>query len=111
MAKYSPKHSDWYCGSRWKRRRTLQLRIEPLCRMCRDAGRAEPARVADHVTPHGGDWNKFVLGELQSLCFDCHDRRKRLVELRGFDSAVGEDGWPLDPAHPTNVRARKSSQM
>src|SRR6266404_1730756 len=31
-----------------------QLRIEPLCRLCLEAGRVTPATVADHVTPHRG---------------------------------------------------------
>jgi 5-methylcytosine-specific restriction endonuclease McrA len=100
------KYHKWYTSARWQKRRTLQLKHEPLCRKCADAGTLSAARVADHVGPHNGDYNSFMTGELQSLCFNCHDRRKRIQELRGYDIKFDADGWPLDPAHPTNVRTR-----
>ena len=47
-------------GSRhWRRRAALQLKLEPLCRMCLEQGRATPATVADHVDRHHGDANRF----------------------------------------------------
>jgi 5-methylcytosine-specific restriction endonuclease McrA len=106
MASAKGKYHDWYHSARWWKRRALQLKLEPLCRKCTYAGKVSVARVADHVVPHRGDRNSFLTGELQSLCFDCHNRRKRMQELRGFDVKFGPDGWPLDPAHPSNVRAR-----
>jgi hypothetical protein len=77
-----------------------------------DAGRAAvkettPARVADHVESQRGDFNKFTLGELQSLCKPCHDGRKARIERIGFQPDVDVQGWPIDPAHPTNVRLRE----
>jgi 5-methylcytosine-specific restriction endonuclease McrA len=105
MGRLSQWH-DWYKTSGWAKRRAYQLRIAPLCKMCLDKGELVPARVADHVEPHRGNYNLFVLGALQSLCFDCHDRKKRGAELRGYGSEMDEHGWPTDPAHPTNVRAR-----
>jgi hypothetical protein len=48
----------------WARRRAHQLRIEPLCRLCLEAGRVTPATVADHIVPHRGDFTAFRLGEL-----------------------------------------------
>jgi len=68
--------------------------------LCVQRGIVEPATVADHVEPHGGDANKFWLGELQSLCKRCHDADKKFVENRGYARDVGPDGWPLDPRHP-----------
>jgi 5-methylcytosine-specific restriction protein A len=56
--------------------------------------------VCDHVAPHKGDWNAFWLSPLQSLCKHCHDSRKRTVEIRGYATDIGEDGWPTDPKHP-----------
>jgi hypothetical protein len=53
-----------------------------------------------HVEPHKGDYNKFVLGKLQSLCATCHSSTKAIVEKRGYDTAIGADGMPLDPRHP-----------
>jgi 5-methylcytosine-specific restriction enzyme A len=92
----------FYGTAYWQRRRSLQLGAEPLCRFCADGGIVRPATVVDHVEPHKGDWNLFVLGELQSLCDDCHNSRKKIIEARGYDIAVDEDGWPTDPRHPAN---------
>jgi 5-methylcytosine-specific restriction enzyme A len=36
----------------------------------------------------------------QSLCDFHHNSTKKIVEARGFDPAIGEDGMPLDPRHP-----------
>jgi hypothetical protein len=92
-----------YNSARWKRRRALQLRTHPLCRFCLEGrGLVVPATIADHVEPHGGDPNKFFLGELQSLCKPCHDSRKRFMELNGYAPDVGLNGWPIDPLHPAN---------
>jgi hypothetical protein len=41
-----------------------------------------------------------VEGALQSLCAHCHSSRKQSIERRGYDTAVGIDGWPIDPRHP-----------
>ena len=84
----------------WRRRARLQLIHYPLCAMCLQRGVTTPATVADHVTPHHGDPNSFILGELQSLCTPCHSGRKQSIEKRGYDTAAGVDGWPLDPNHP-----------
>jgi hypothetical protein len=68
--------------------------------MCLSEGRIVAARIADHVEPHQGDPVKFWSGKLQSLCAHCHESRKKFAEHRGFDKAIGVDGWPLDPRHP-----------
>ena len=51
---------------------------------------------------HRGDWDAFVLGELQSLCEPCHNRGKRLLDERGYTNDIDEDGWPTDPRYPAN---------
>src|SRR6516165_8592458 len=99
MSAKSKWHS-WYKRANWQRRRAHQLQIEPLCRLCVKEGRLTPATVADHVEPHGGDFNKFRLGALQSLCAHCHSSTKAIVEKRGYDSEIGADDMPLDPRHP-----------
>jgi hypothetical protein len=53
---------DWYSLQRWRKRAKHQLRLEPLCRICLEHGLVSPATIADHIEPHGGDWNKFLLG-------------------------------------------------
>lgn len=91
----------WYKKPLWKRKRRRQLAAEPTCRMHRlELGQIVPATVADHVEPHRGDFDLFWNGELQSLCADCHDRRKQADERAGFSALVDEDGWPVDPRHP-----------
>ena len=52
---HRPEVHRWYCTAGWQRRRRHQLHIEPLCRLCLEAGRVTPATVADHVEPHRGD--------------------------------------------------------
>jgi 5-methylcytosine-specific restriction enzyme A len=99
--------SPWkkfYDTAFWQRRRSLQLKEHPLCKFCLERGVVTPATVADHVERHNGDWNKFCLGALQSLCFPCHNSSKRYVELRGYRIDVDKDGWPNDPRHPANKR-------
>ena len=85
---------------RWRRLARHQLRAQPLCEMCLREGRVTAATCADHVEPHHNDPNKFWLGRLQSLCDHCYNSRKKDVERRGYDRAVGVDGLPLDPGHP-----------
>jgi hypothetical protein len=70
-----------------------------------------PACIADHIHPHDGSYNAFLLGELQSLCKPCHDKHKRRVDMHGFSDAVDVDGWPIDPNHPSNVRDRTGNSM
>lgn len=77
--------------------------IEPLCRICLDAGRVTPATVADHIEPHRGDCNAFRLGELGSLCADCHDA---LDGKNAPRAPVRADGTPSDPRHPWNALPR-----
>lgn len=91
---------SWYDSARWQRLRAFQLMIHPLCAICASRGEVKPATVVDHVTPHRGNWTAFVTGELQSLCKPCHDGEKKIVELRGYSTKIGVDGWPVDPAHP-----------
>jgi 5-methylcytosine-specific restriction enzyme A len=107
----NPAHNPWYSTSKWQRRRRDQLRREPLCAMCLANGLPVPANVADHKRAHKGDANSFWFGELQSLCSLCHSGVKQREEYgqhppgnaRPYRLDVGEDGWPLDPAHPANV--------
>ena len=81
-----------------------QLRKEPLCAMCLVEGRVVAARIADHVEPHHNDPIKFWNCKLQSLCAHCHESRKKFQEQRGFDKAIGPDGWPIDPRHPVYAK-------
>jgi 5-methylcytosine-specific restriction enzyme A len=94
--------AHFYKKRSWERRRRFQLREHPWCAFCEQRGVATVATVADHVEPHKGDWNLFRFGALQSLCAPCHSSGKQFLELRGYRTDVGDDGWPTDPRHPAN---------
>jgi hypothetical protein len=94
--------NKWYGSARWTRRRKLQMTLHPLCELCAQRGEVVPAEVADHVTPHKGDEQAFFGGPLQSVCSACHDTIKRQQEHRGYHTAIGIDGNPIDPHHPWN---------
>lgn len=91
---------DWYQLQRWRNKRAAHLRESPLCVMCQAKGKIVPATIADHVIPHHGDWNAFWLGELQSLCGDCHQSDKRSIEHgrepKPEKLTFGVDGWPIE---------------
>jgi 5-methylcytosine-specific restriction enzyme A len=93
---------EWYSFQQWRNRRAHQLQFEPLCVLCEAEGRSTPATVADHVEPHKGDYNQFVLGPLRSLCAPCHDGLQPSFRHKPYSSAIGPDGLPIDPAHPFN---------
>jgi 5-methylcytosine-specific restriction enzyme A len=93
-------HDGWYDRPDWRRRRAYQLAIEPVCRSCAARGTVTAADTVDHVVPHEGNRNAFVLGELQSLCKPCHNAKRWGTERRGYMKGHNADGWPTDPAHP-----------
>lgn len=64
----------------WRALAAEQLRIEPLCRMCRAEGRVTPATICDHVIPHRGDVDAFWTNERQSLCTTHHSGQKQAEE-------------------------------
>ncbi len=68
--------------------------------MCAAEGKIIAAECVDHIVPHRGDVNRFWNGELQSLCKWHHDAIKQEAERKGFNTAIGVYGWPLDQNHP-----------
>jgi 5-methylcytosine-specific restriction protein A len=78
------RHERGY-GSAWVQLRARVLAREPLCRICRAAGRAVIAATVDHIVPKhlGGTDDE---SNLQPLCWPCHraktareGRRARVV--------------------------------
>jgi 5-methylcytosine-specific restriction protein A len=104
MAKHRDAAHPWYGLGRWKKRRKAQLAAHPLCAFCLQKCLAVPATTADHIVPHNGDRAKFEYGTLQSLCTPCHDSIKHTIEVRGYSTAIGRDGWPTDPRHPAYAK-------
>jgi 5-methylcytosine-specific restriction protein A len=90
-------------GYRWQQARIRYLRANPLCRYCDRQGRARPATVVDHVTPHRNDLELFWnVSNWQPLCKPCHDAIKQAEESGGGLRGAGTDGTPLDPSHHWN---------
>jgi hypothetical protein len=76
--------------------------------MCLADGYSVVATVVDHIVPHHGDKTLFFTGELQSLCATHHNSFKKKLELRGYSTQIGIDGWPIDPMHPLHRRSRRN---
>ena len=91
----------------WQRLRLEALGSEPWCRTCRGLGLLTPADVVDHVLPVRTHPDLALdSANLQPLCKQCHDSAKKEQEARGYHSALDAAGYPVDPAHPANVKAR-----
>jgi 5-methylcytosine-specific restriction endonuclease McrA len=63
----------------WRDRiRPRQLAVEPLCRVCREAGRVTEATQVDHIRVPNGDVRlQRDPGNLQSICATCHSLKTR----------------------------------
>ena len=72
-----------YTSRTWRPFRDAQLRREPLCRACGQAGRLTPATDVDHIVPvqSSSDPRFYDITNLQSLCHGCHSR-KTLADMR-----------------------------
>src|SRR4029079_16234199 len=101
----------WYLTPAWRQIRARQLARQPSCVRCVAMGKQVRASVADHVVPHRGDAALFWdASNLQSLCMSCHSSDKAHIELHGYSTTVGSDGWPVDPKHYANTgRITKAS--
>lgn len=86
-----------YKTARWQRARESQLSRKPLCEMCEEEGRVEPATVVNHRKAHKGDEQLFWdPANYQSLCKRHHDSDAQIIDKGGqARPAIGEDGWPV----------------
>ena len=72
--------------ARWRRRRLIQLKREPLCRICKAQGRITPATEVDHIVPlSAGGPDAF--SNYQELCASCH-AKKTVREDGGFGKRI-----------------------
>lgn len=63
-------------GADWQCLRAEQLRREPLCRFCAEAGRFTCGQVVDHIVPIAeAPHLRLDPDNLRTLCKRCHDRR------------------------------------
>lgn len=83
-------------GRRWRVKRAAHLEKNPLCVLCKAVGKITAATVVDHIIPHNLDPVAFWNGEVQSLCFDCHDRIKQRAEHGRAFVGCDVDGKPIE---------------
>jgi len=94
--------SRFYDLAVWHKARRLQLAKEPLCRLCKAAGRTVPATDVDHIVPINLGGAELDPDNYRSLCRPCHSivTQRQLGKsdkpMKGCDA----DGLPTDPAHP-----------
>lgn len=100
-----------YRDKRWYRLRQMALsRDQYRCARCQvlcvtGARYKQDRRLANvnHRRAHKGDPMLFYdLDNLETVCQGCHSKLIQKQERSGYHSAIGEDGWPLDPDHPIN---------
>lgn len=63
-------------GHEWRKASRRFLQENPLCVLCRQAGKIRTSEVTDHIIPHKGDmvlfWDR---SNWQALCWRCHSRK------------------------------------
>jgi 5-methylcytosine-specific restriction enzyme A len=84
-----------YTGRRLQVIRKRYFQQEPLCVMCKAAGRVRLAQELDHIVAlvNGGE---DVPENRQGLCSECHEAKTRLDMGWKPKPQVGLDGWPVD---------------
>lgn len=61
-------------GATWRKFRLMQLRREPLCEDCLEAGRVTEATDVHHIVPKR-DGGEDSFDNVKSLCHSCHSKR------------------------------------
>lgn len=72
----------------WKDLRQWYLRQEPLCEMCKEAGKLTPAHSIDHKIPFEDPTDPLAVdsNNLKSLCLECHSVVTAREQKRTVDS-------------------------
>lgn len=81
------KSSGPYNRARWRKLRKMQLRRQPLCEDCLEAGRVTEAKDVHHIIPRK-DGGPDAFDNFMSLCKSHHSKRTR-AEAKGDDAARG----------------------
>jgi 5-methylcytosine-specific restriction enzyme A len=119
MTSLNPKPwAKFYGTTRWERRSKLNLRMHPLCAECKRQGRTKEANLSHHLEewqPNFGEY-QFWYGPLESACYECHAKHHGFnTKTHDFDTAIGVDGWPIDPMHDvyrsTTARRENSNEI
>ena len=82
----------WYKTKLWRGLRARRKAVEPLCRMCNEAGIVKAMEVVDHIVPHRGNRVLFFSFEnTQSLCASCHNGAKQREERGMMMPAINQE--------------------
>lgn len=65
----------FYNSTAWRKLSSLQLKKEPICAACLQAGRITPATISDHIKPIREGGARLDINNLQSLCRACHNKK------------------------------------
>lgn len=86
----------FYNSKDWRMTSKSRLMDNPLCEVCREAGRLKEASLTDHLIPieQGGD--RFDDRNLMSMCHRCHNRKSGKERHAGaLIQSDGRDGEKL----------------
>lgn len=93
----SHEYHHLYQTAAWKRLRSAQLAMQPLCEFCLVTEDVTAAEVVDHIKTHKGDLELFHdPANLQSLCKHHHDSAKRMMDRGKRIAVFGVDGYPVE---------------
>jgi 5-methylcytosine-specific restriction protein A len=69
------KTEPFYCTAAWQRARSIKRKNSPLCEACLSNGKTVAAQMVDHIIEIKEGGAKLAQSNLQSLCFDCHNKK------------------------------------
>lgn len=93
----------FYWTPEWRKTRARQLRKQPFCEECERGNKVTKANVVDHIIPRRQGGADFAEDNLQSMCSD-HHQKKRRQERGGKIAAasISEDGTGRGSIGPSN---------
>ena len=65
----------FYKTRAWRQFRAWYIKCNPVCVMCKAAGRVTVANVVDHIIPVKNGGALLSEDNVQSLCAACHNRK------------------------------------
>lgn len=74
--KHNKEYVQFYNSSEWKRIRKKALRRDDwLCQRCSKQGLIKSAEIVHHLVETKDNWDlRLELSNLESLCFECHEK-------------------------------------
>ena len=85
---HNSEDAKFYRSRKWRSHRNKFIEQNPICTQCEQEGVAEPAKVADHITPIKDGGERWSFGNLQGLCLR-HHAKKSARERRNIKRGMG----------------------